>query len=87
MTRNTVRDWRNLLSQKSEQKSWYTVSFNKIVKEKKINVIVDAGCVCDVDTYFDYIEAKRLFGIENFTIMVTGASGFLGNKIYHILKR
>lgn len=87
LTRNTVRDWRNLLSQKSEQKSWYTVSFNKIVKEKKINVIVDAGCVCDVDTYFDYIEAKRLFGIENFTIMVTGASGFLGNKIYHILKR
>lgn len=38
----------------------------------------DTGGVLIVikDAYFDYIEAKRLFGIENFTIMVTGASGF-----------
>lgn len=87
LTRSTVQGWRDLLCQRVEQKSWYTVSLNKLVKKKNVNVIADAGKVCDVDTYFDYIEAKRCFGIENFTIMVTGASGLLGNKIYHILKR
>lgn len=87
ISRATVREWGALLSNPLDQKSWYTVSLNKLVKYRKIQSLTAAGMVADIDTHFDYIEAKRLFGIENFTILVTGASGLLGEKIYHILRR
>lgn len=87
LSRNTAKAWKNLLDNALERKSWYTISLNKLVKDIPIRTIVNAGRVVDIDTYFDYIEAKRIFGIENFTILVAGASGLLGEKLYHILKR
>ncbi|MCI6086326.1 MAG: sugar nucleotide-binding protein [Selenomonas sp.] len=87
LSRASLNAWKCLFACPEEWKSWYTVSLNKLVKEYPIRIVADAGRVVDIDTFFDYIDAKRIFGIEDFTIFVTGASGLLGTKIYHILKR
>lgn len=71
----------------TSKKMWYTVALNKILREYNIKMILFPGKIYGINTYPEYLEAKRAFGLEDFTIWVTGASGFLGKKIYHILKR
>jgi dTDP-4-dehydrorhamnose reductase len=43
--------------------------------------------VLGVNDTYDYLWAKRQFGIEKYSILVTGASGFLGKKLYSTLGR
>lgn len=69
------------------KKMWYTVALNKILERKSIRMVFSPNRICGINTYSEYLEAKHVFGVENFTIWVTGASGFLGKKIYHVLQR
>lgn len=75
------------LSQPGMEKTWYTVPLNQLVKRMKLCIVFTESRVLGVNSYFEYIKAKRDFGIEDFSILVTGASGFLGKKVYQILKR
>lgn len=67
--------------------SWYTVPLNNILDNNKFEIIISKSEIMGINTPFDYMHAKSHFGIENFQIMVTAASGFLGEKVYNILKR
>jgi len=67
--------------------SWYTVALNKILDKHIFKVCYTSSNIADINTYTDYLNAKRTFGIDRHIIWVTGASGFLGQKLYHILKR
>lgn len=66
---------------------WYTVSLNKILDTQVFKVCDAQSRIIGINTYSDYLEAKKYFGIEKDTIWVTGATGFLGQKIFNILKR
>lgn len=72
---------------KNSRMFWYTVSLNRILKTEVFEVCYTTNHIVGVNTYSDYLDAKRYFGIEKDMVWVTGASGFLGQKIYHILKR
>ncbi len=72
---------------KDNRTFWYTVALNRILETEMFQVYHTTNHIVGINTYSDYLEAKRYFGIEKDTIWVTGASGFLGQKIYHILKR
>lgn len=72
---------------KNNEMFWYTVALNKILMTEMFEVCYTTCHIVGINTLSDYLEAKRDFGIEKDTIWVTGASGFLGQKIYHILKR
>nr|WP_302141818.1 sugar nucleotide-binding protein [uncultured Schaedlerella sp.] len=72
---------------KNSKTFWYTVSLNKIL-DTEVFRVCDAKCrIIGINTYSDYLEAKKYFGIEKDIIWVTGATGFLGQKISNILKR
>jgi dTDP-4-dehydrorhamnose reductase len=72
---------------KNSRTFWYTVSLNRILETEVFEAYYTTGHIVGVNTNSDYLDAKRYFGIERDMIWVTGASGFLGQKIYHILKR
>lgn len=72
---------------KNSRMFWYTVSLNRILGTEVFEVCYTINHIVGVNTYSDYLDAKRYFGIEKDMVWVTGASGFLGQKIYHILKR
>lgn len=76
-----------LVQLKNNTTTWYTVALNRILEQHEFRVCYTPHYIIDINTYADYLAAKRRFGIEQSTIWVTGASGFLGQKIYHILKR
>ncbi|MCM1527313.1 MAG: sugar nucleotide-binding protein [Clostridium sp.] len=80
-------DMKRALSISGMEKTWYTVPLNQILRDVHVQCIFCPSKICGINSYFEYFEAKRIFGIENFSIMVTGASGFLGKKICHVLKR
>lgn len=67
--------------------TWYTVAMNSVLKRIHFQAETLNSDVIGVNSYFDYLDAKKQFGNDNFTIWVTGASGFLGQKLYHILRR
>ncbi len=67
--------------------TWYTVALNNLLPDMAFQICTTENKIRGINTYFEYIDAKRKFGIEDFTIWVTGASGFLGGKILQILKR
>jgi len=75
------------LEKKGNKKTWYTVPLNSLMGSVRFRVKAVSGKVLGINTYFDYVEAKKAFCIEDYTVLVTGASGFLGKKIYYILKR
>lgn len=72
---------------KNNRVFWYTVALNRILDSETFKVCYTSSQIIGVNTYSDYLDAKRCFGIEKDTIWVTGASGFLGQKVYYILKR
>lgn len=67
--------------------TWYTVAINRALEKICFRAVALKSHVIGVNTYFDYLEAKKQFRGEKFTIWVTGASGFLGQKLYDILRR
>lgn len=67
--------------------AWYTVAMNKALEKISFQAVALDFNIVGVNTYFDYLEAKKQFRDEKFTIWVTGASGFLGQKVYHVLRR
>lgn len=78
---------RKELKKPEASKTWYTIPLNKTLPLVKTVVCVTNAKILGINTYFDLIEAKKKFNVEDFSILVTGASGFLGQKIYYILKR
>lgn len=66
---------------------WYTVPLNNHLNLLSLKASVISGKVVGINTYYDYIHAKDLFGIENCKILITGVTGFLGKKIEAILER
>ncbi len=79
---------RDLSGQLLENKSeWYTVPLARLFGTHLFTAAFSVHEVFEVNTYFDYVNAKDHFGIEKLNIAVTGASGLLGKKVYHILKR
>ncbi|MBR4026048.1 MAG: sugar nucleotide-binding protein [Lachnospiraceae bacterium] len=69
------------------RKNWYTVPISKCLKNFLFYPLVSQMPVYDIDTYQDYLAVKKVYENKSNIILVTGASGFLGKKIYHILKR
>lgn len=67
--------------------TWYSVALNIVINNIPFYAIYTDRKCCGVNTKYDYMSAKRLFDIEKVAIWVTGASGFLGSKVYNILKR
>ncbi len=67
--------------------AWYTIPLNHLLMNHPFYVQTAQQPVMEINTNFDYLSAKAAYGIENVKIVVTGASGLLGKKIYHILKR
>lgn len=87
LEKNSIGEMQRLLSRTEHEKTWYTISLNEFVKDNTVKVFLSSMGVHGINSFFEYISAKRLFGVEDFSILVTGASGFLGEKIYHTLKR
>lgn len=72
---------------KYDKAAWYTIPLNRFIKNNLFRVCITNAKIYGINTYSEYIEAKRIFGIDQYIIWVTGATGFLGSKVYHILKR
>ncbi|WP_020589345.1 sugar nucleotide-binding protein [Desulfobacter curvatus] len=67
--------------------TWYSIPLNGILKNCKIDAIMFDQLVMDINNATDYDIIKQHLHIDDELILVTGASGLLGNKLYHILKR
>ena len=66
---------------------WYTIALDKLIK-KEVFKELNASCYLkEINSFQDYEEVLNDRGINNDSILLTGASGFLGRKIYHLLKR
>ncbi len=68
-------------------KEWYTVPFADIHSKLHFSTIVVDTPIYEVNSLTDYFHVKKVLGIEKRLIMVAGASGFLGRKVYNILRR
>ncbi len=66
---------------------WYTVPLARLLDNYAFSALFSQNDVYEINTYFDYVNAKDHFGIERLNIVVVGASGLLGKKVYNILKR
>lgn len=75
------------LNKESNKRCWYTIPIAKLLGEICFQVAFSESYLYEVNTFTDYLEIKRKLGIDVNSILVTGASGFLGKKIYHVLKR
>ena len=75
-----------LLDNKNKR-NWYTVVINKLLSLLPFKCVLIDGRIDEVNTYYDLVKAKDNFNIKNFKIILTGASGLLGKKIYSILSR
>lgn len=85
LSKNIIGVLRNKLIESFD--TWYTVPLNAIISQITCLAEMVDEKVIGINTYFDYIEAQNYFGYEKCSILITGASGLLGKKIYHILKR
>nr|WP_320193022.1 sugar nucleotide-binding protein [uncultured Desulfobacter sp.] len=80
----------NELINKIEQgyyNTWYSIPLNEILRKCQINAMMFDKLVMDINNANDYDIIKKYLHVDNELILVTGASGLLGNKLYHILKR
>lgn len=87
INRNYIKKFCMELGKLENRKTWYTVSMNDLLNLIPFFLKITSDPIIGIKNSFDYTEAKRRFGIEDFTILLTGASGLLGKKIYHVLKR
>ncbi len=85
--RNTLALFREVLSAGDARKRWYTIPLSRILDRVKFTAVDAGNDFYEINTYSDYLTVRDIFLKDVSLIMVTGANGFLGNKIYHILKR
>lgn len=82
---SSIKRYMDLLE---ESKSfWYTVALDRLVKEEEFKEQKVFGYLEEINSFQDYQEVLKDRGIKNDTILLTGASGFLGRKIFSLLKR
>lgn len=72
---------------KANSSNLYTVAINNCLSLIKFEPDFLGEKVLDINDYYDYILAKDLYGCEKMRILVLGASGLLGEKIYKVLSR
>ena len=77
----------NELAKEENYRKWYTVPLNNCLSKIQFLLIKTEGMICEINDYFEYIKAKEVLGINTCKILLTGASGFLGKKIYSTLSR
>lgn len=77
----------DIMLSEQNRKKWYTVPMNDSIALTEVGTVCISSMVNGINNYFEYIKAKELLGEHKCTIMVTGASGFLGRKICAILGR
>lgn len=77
----------SLLMQAGNRRYWYSVVLNNYIKEIPFVCEFLTSDICEINSYYDLINAKNQFNIKSFKILLTGASGFLGKKLYSILSR
>lgn len=68
-------------------KNWYTIPLAKMLNKVRFKALIIENHILGINSYADYLKVKKILGYEQELILVTGASGFLGNKVYHVLKR
>ena len=78
---------RNELKSGMYKNNWYTVPLNKCLDSISFQVIEAEDEVYEINTNEDYTNVKKRFGIKRKKILLTGASGLLGEKLFSILKR
>ena len=83
----TARALQKILSRDEYKKVWYTVPLDKIFEKERFQLFLSNEKVCEINNYNDYRAILEKYGTDRELILVTGASGFLGEKLYHILKR
>nr|WP_320017107.1 sugar nucleotide-binding protein [uncultured Desulfobacter sp.] len=83
---NTVTELINTIEQ-GYYNTWYSIPLNDILKKCQINAMIFNELVMDINNATDYDIIKKHLHVDNELILITGASGLLGNKLYHILKR
>ena len=87
LTEKNRVDLLDILKKGDFEKDWYTVPVNKMLQRSCFGVAEAQGRIVKVGTASDYIHAKRVFGIEKLSVLLIGASGFLGTKMKQILSR
>jgi amidophosphoribosyltransferase len=79
----------NLLQSGIYKTNWYTVPLNKCLLSAPFFMVkvADKDDIYEINTYNDYIKAKKQFGERRKKILLTGASGLLGEKLFDILNQ
>lgn len=85
--KNSVKILRPILEMEEYYKQWYTVPLTRILGHDEFKVVVSEKVIDKINSYKNYQEVQRKLNLIHDTILVTGASGFLGKKIYNVLKR
>lgn len=77
----------NLLQSGMYKTNWYTVPLNKCLSSIPFFMvdITDRNDLYEINTYDDYVKAKKQFGEKRKKILLTGASGLLGEKLFNAL--
>jgi dTDP-4-dehydrorhamnose reductase len=78
---------REELLKSENMRTWYTVGLNRLLNKIRFTCHFTDTEVYKVSNYYNYIEAKDKFNIKKCRALLTGASGFLGRKLYSILSR
>lgn len=75
------------LAKQEYRKEWYTVPFMGLLNKLQFSTVTVDTPIYEINSLTDYFHVKKVLGIEKKLIMVAGASGFLGKKVYNILRR
>ena len=69
------------------KQNWYTVPLNNRLSEVAFYISEAIDIVHEINTIDDYTNAQMLFGRKRKRVLLTGASGLLGEKLFTILSR
>jgi amidophosphoribosyltransferase len=87
INKENIEVLKNEVSHEDVKERWYTIPLAQILNKITFKVEYLDSDFYEINTYSDYLDIKELLNNNIDTVMITGANGFLGNKIYNILKR